>query len=138
MNACRPLAILLLALPVPALAQRTSGIHDTGVVQLEVFDNGKLGAFADGTGGTSGTGFVFGGKNGLFEGAFVVGQSSDRVSGDVYDFPDVEWRTVSPITPVTPPLGYDEAYVAVYDDSSASNPLGLRVTQRSYARRAVS
>jgi len=129
----RLLAALLLALPVPALAQWTSGLHDTGVVRFEVFDNGKLGAFFDGDSSTIGEGFVFGGENGLFEGAFVVGLSSELVSGDFYDFPDVEWATVSPVSSVVPPDDFDEAYEAVYDDSAAPDPIGLRVTQTTYA-----
>ncbi|MDX1421449.1 MAG: T9SS type A sorting domain-containing protein [Rubricoccaceae bacterium] len=128
----RFLVPLLLAVPLPALGQWTSALHDTGVVQLEVFDNGKLGAFSDGAGGTIGEGFVFAAENGLFEGAFVVGQDYDQVSGDVYGYPDLEWITVEPITAITPPAGFDEAYEAVYTDSGAPNPIGLDVTQTTY------
>ena len=127
------LPVLLLTFPASAPAQPTSGLHDTGVVRFEVFDNGKLGAFYDGDDGTIGEGFVFGGEDALYEGAFLVGQDYDQVSGGVNDYPDLEWVTVEPVTVITPPPGFDEGYEAVYDDSGALNPIGLTVTQTTYA-----
>src|SRR5690606_21018708 len=100
MNRYRLFAALLFALPLPALTQPTSGVHDTGVVRFEVFDNGKLGAFYDGDDGAIGEGFLFNGENGLYEGGFVVGWGPEQVSGDLYDYPDLEWVTVEPVVPI--------------------------------------
>jgi hypothetical protein len=133
MRARSPLAALLLALPVTALAQWTSGIHDTGVVRFEVFDNGKLGAFFDGDDGAIGTGFVFDGEQGLFEGAFLVGAGPGHVTGGIGDFPDLEWAAASPVTPQYHPIFGVDGYEAVYADAS-QNPPGLTVTQFSYSR----
>ncbi len=103
-------------------------IHDTGTVQFEVFDNGEIGA----TSGI-GTGFVFDGDQGLFEGTFLVGQSLTQVSGDLYEEPDFEWVTVDPIMAITPPTDFDQAFEAAYDDSGAADPIGVEVTQQSYS-----
>ena len=108
-------------------------IHDTGDVQFEVFGFGELGAYADADGIPIGTGFVFDGDNGLYESTFLVGLSSTQVSGDAYEFPDLEWANTSPLALATPPSGYDQAFSAGYDDSAAANPIGVEVSQLSYS-----
>src|SRR5690606_39003512 len=91
-NPCRrPLAALALLLaPAVVLAQPASCTHDTGVTRFAVSDNGSLGSYADDAGNAVGTGFVVNGENGLFEGEVLVGRSSTQVSGDAYEYPDVE------------------------------------------------
>ncbi len=108
-------------------------IHDTGDVQFEVFGFGELGSYADADGIPIGTGFVFDGDNGLYESTFLVGLSSTQVSGDAYEFPDLEWANTSPLALATPPSGYDQAFSAGYDDSAAANPIGVEVSQLSYS-----
>lgn len=108
-------------------------IHDTGDVQFEVYDFGELGAYADAAGVSVGTGFVFNGDNGLYESTFLVGLSQDQVSGDAYEFPDLEWATTDPLAEADPPPGFDQAFTAGYDDSAAANPIGVDVSQLSYS-----
>ncbi|MDX1420540.1 MAG: hypothetical protein R3181_11285 [Rubricoccaceae bacterium] len=140
MNGYRRLVTLLFTLPLPALAQPTSsGIIDTGAVQFELFDNGELGAYGDTGGPPTGTGFVFGGINGLYEGTFLVGQSSTQVSGSLWERvfgTPVEWVPVMPVAPVPPPAGFDVALQTTYEDAAATGdgPIGLTVTTTAFAR----
>jgi hypothetical protein len=128
---------LLLALPAAVQAQV---IHDTGPVELEVFDNGFLGAGAN----VPGSGFVFNGQNGLFEGQLLVGLSTTQVSGEAYADSvaggqgPFEWVALSgpdgiPGPGIAPYDEFDTGYSAVYDDSGAPNPIGLEVVQNSYS-----
>ncbi|MCH8031986.1 MAG: hypothetical protein IIB09_09275, partial [Bacteroidetes bacterium] len=100
---------------------------------MEVFDNGFLGASCiDG-----GTGFVFNGANGLFEGQLIVGVGPSQVSGEAYvecTATSREWQTTAPISSITPPYaGFDQGFESSYNDSFASNPIPVLVTQRSYS-----
>ncbi len=111
-------------------------IHDTGLVQFEVYDDGNLGTEAAGPQNFPGTGFVFddvnaGGNGGLFSSTFIVGQSPSQVSGMAYA--TGEWVTVDSLMVAAPPMDFDQAFLAGYDDSGASNPIGLEVEQYSYS-----
>lgn len=106
-------------------------IHDTGLVALEVFDNGEVGATSG-----AGLGFTYGAgedaDGALYEGTFLVGFSPDDVVGDAYEEPDFEWTTVSPIMPGEAPDGFDQYFTASYDDSGSS-AIGVTVTQESFS-----
>ncbi len=108
-------------------------IHETGPVSFEVFGNGSLGSFADAAGASNETGFVFDGDNGLYEGEFLVGASISQVSGDAYEFPDIEWAPVNPLFNAPPPDGADQAFTSSYSDAAAANPIGVEVSQYSYS-----
>lgn len=108
-------------------------IHDTGDVMLEVYANGSIGAFADEAGASVGTGFTFEGSNGLYEGEFLVGASNTQVSGDAYEFPDIEWTTVDSLRQASPPDGANQAFTASYSDAAAANPIGVTVDQLSFS-----
>ncbi len=115
-------------------------IHDTGLVQFEVYATGNLGTEPAGPSSFPGTGFVFDGTLGLFTGSFVVGASPTQVSGNYYGGGSAtfEWVEVQGLTELAPPFGtpyedFDQAFEAVYNDSGAPNPIGLEVTQRSYS-----
>src|SRR5690606_27776472 len=103
--------LAFLAAPLAASAQDPGEVLDTGVVQFEFYDNGELGAFADGSGASFGTGFVFNGLNGLYEGTLLVGQSFSQVSGEAYELSNIgpdshEWVNVTPMSSITPPAGF--------------------------------
>jgi hypothetical protein len=109
-------------------------IHDTGLVQFEVYDDGNLGTVSPAP--FAGQGFVFDGVNasgngGLFAATFLVGQSPDQVSGTAYESGD--WVTTSPLFAVEPPEDFDQAFEASYNDSGAPLPIGLEVEQFSYS-----
>ena len=100
---------------------------------MEVFDNGFLGASCvDG-----GTGFVFNGANGLFEGQLIVGVGPSQVSGEAYvecTATSREWQTTAPIASTSPPYaGFDQGFESSYNDALASSPIPTQVTQRSYS-----
>ena len=104
-------------------------VHDTGLVQFEVYDDGNLGTESPAP--FAGTGFVFDGTQGLFASTVVVGQSQDQVSGMAYE--TGEWVTTNPLSLAAPPEGFDQAFAAAYDDSGAPNPIGVEVDQLSYS-----
>ena len=112
-------------------------VHDTGEVQLEVFADGHIGAYAIEDQTSFGTGFVFDGENGLYEAQLLVGLSPNQVSGQPYSIPNeaglVEWMEVEPLTVAAPPEGADQAFSATFDDSSAPNPIGVTAMQLSYS-----
>ena len=124
--------VLLLCCASSVVAQPQSRTHDTGPVRFEVFDNGTLGGYVN-VATPEGTGFVFLGDNGLYEAQILVGRNAGQVSGAVYGFPAVEWSNTLPISAVPPPSGFDEAYLTAFDDSPASNPIGVRVVETSYS-----
>jgi len=112
-------------------------IHDTGLVEFEVFSNGQLGTEPP---NWLGAGFTYDGTQGLFISSFVVGASPTQVSGNYYGggTGTFEWVEVEGLTELAPPFGapyenFDQAFEATYDDSIAPNPIGLEVTQRSYS-----
>ncbi|MEP0545364.1 MAG: T9SS type A sorting domain-containing protein, partial [Rhodothermales bacterium] len=109
-------------------------IHDTGLVQFEVYDDGNLGTVSPAP--FAGQGFVFDGVNasgngGLFAATFLVGQSPDQVSGTAYESGD--WVTTSPLFVADPPEDFDQAFETSYDDSGAPLPIGLEIEQFSYS-----
>jgi hypothetical protein len=127
------LAVLGL-LALPALAQST---HNTGTVTLQVFGDGTLGQNLG-----IGSGFTFGGANGLYEGQLMVGNSGSRVSGQPYfanpGTPPTDWVQVQAPTALTPPFPapfdlFDQGYSASFTDAAAPQPFGITVRQRTYS-----
>ena len=109
----------------------TVGTHDTGLVELDVFDYGFIGTDVD----FGGTGFTFGGENGLFVGSVLVGIDGNVVSNPFDGFS--EWTVVSEVEPIAPPV--EGVCPGVFFDtgfetSFESTDLGVRVTERSYSR----
>ena len=100
-------------------------MHNTGVVQFEVFEYGYFGAFAD----FSGSGFVFeDNPSALFVGTVLIG-----VDGNVSNNPYAgapEFMSESPVEAITPPAPFDQAFLTVF----SSEELGVRVTEHSYSR----
>ena len=111
-------------------------IHETDSVEFEVYADGHIGAFADAASASVGTGFVYEGDNGLYEGQLLVGASATQVSGEPYSIPQsgsVEWQLVDPMVVAGPPQDFDQAFRGAFDDGSAPNPIGVTVSQYSYS-----
>src|SRR5690606_34816692 len=100
---------------------------DSGTVQFTLFDNGELAADTG-----IGTGFVYDGWNGAFEGTFLVGQSFTQVSGEAYEGQTgaYEWVNTTPIVENTPNLNYSVSF----NDSAAlgDGPIGADVSLNAY------
>ncbi len=109
----------------PALEE---AIHDTGLVQFEVYADGNFGTSSP---SFAGTGFLYDGIQGLFASTFLVGQAVDQVSGMAYE--SGEWVTVDSLSNADAPDDFDQAFSATYDDSGAANPIGIEVNQLSYS-----
>ena len=102
----------------------------------------SLGVYADGNFGTDpsidfdGPGFVFNGVQpggaALFSSTFAAGTSPAALSGSAYD-ENSDWVAEQLVTEIEAPSGFTSAYEAIYTDANAESPLGLRVTQRTYA-----
>ncbi len=116
------------------------GNHDVGNVVLTVTNFGSLGYYDyAGTGTNVGSGFQYpaGTTSGLFHGSLMVGISPNQVSDncygnnayDNYDF------TVIPGGELFIQQGTvaDQEGLAIFDDGGSSAPLGVEITQRSYA-----
>ena len=103
-------------------------VHNTGDVEFEVFADGDLGTDSP---DFTGTGFVFEGAQGLFASNVLVGAGPEQVSGMAYE--EGEWVTTEPLAIAAPPLDFEQAFGAAFDDSGASNPIGVEVDQLSYS-----
>ena len=133
MRSFSPARILLcagsLGLLIPGTGAQTPGEHDTGVVQMAVYDDGTLGR--DGT--FAGTGFVYRGDQNLFYSTLVVATSFTQTSGTLYSHPS-DFVVADPIQSIPPPSAlFDQAFEATFEDSNARVPIGVRVTQRTYS-----
>lgn len=102
--------------------------HNNNNVQLSVFNNGVIGAIE----GETGIGFVFNGKNSLFEGDLIIGKSSSQVSGSLWKR---EFGRKSLISEIQSELeGFDQAYTTSFDDTRAPNTIGLNITQKTHSK----
>ncbi len=105
-------------------------VHDTGVVTLDLLDDGFIGTDL-GVGG----GFTFNGTNALFEGQLIVARSATQISGSPYSSDPSgagpQWSTTSAPSGVPPPVGFNQAFQTDFDDSPPGGGIGLAVTQRS-------
>ena len=105
--------------PVP-----TSGTHDTGVVQFDVYDYGFLGADVE----FAGTGFVFNDTPGLFVSSVLAGVNGNVVSNPYNGLS--EWTVVSEVQTITPPAPFDQAFQTSFDNED----IGILTTMTSLSR----
>ncbi|TFB13645.1 T9SS type A sorting domain-containing protein [Candidatus Marinimicrobia bacterium MT.SAG.4] len=112
------LGIWIDAVPIEAIE------HNNNNTVLTIFNNGVLGRDA--------AGFQFNGENGLFEADVFVAQSSTQVSGNLFE---PEFGTIGSIQSIQSYLsGFDQAFVTVYNDKRAPNPIGIRILQLSHSK----
>ncbi|MCG8607451.1 S8 family serine peptidase, partial [bacterium] len=110
--------------------------HDTGPLQTTITTQGNIGfvGFAD---ETPGVGFVLNGSNILFEGGLMIGTGQNRVSDSIRGTDDAaqddDFKSISVLSLVTPGQFADEEGRVVLDDGLADAPLGVQITQESYA-----
>ncbi|MEL6705290.1 MAG: T9SS type A sorting domain-containing protein [Bacteroidota bacterium] len=97
---------------------------DTGLVQTEILPGGFWGANRG-----DGTGFVFDGTNGLFEGQFIASVTANETFGIPYAGDNNGWVATSEPTQATPPDGFESAFTVTF----ASDDGALSVTQLAYA-----
>jgi hypothetical protein len=116
------------------------GDHDVGNVVLTVTNFGSLGYYDyAGTGSNVGSGFQYpaGSTSGLFHGSLMVGVSGSQVSDNCYgnDAYDNYDFTVVPGGELFIQEGTvaDQEGLAIFDDGGSASPLGVEITQRSYA-----
>ena len=87
----------------------------------------------DGTFGTPTSGeFAFNGKNGLFAGTLVIGQSEQQVSGQLFTPEFAAMTAIEQVSSAYP--GFETTYEARYNDSRAADPIGLEIVQRSHSK----
>ncbi|MFQ5824682.1 MAG: S8 family serine peptidase [bacterium] len=110
--------------------------HDTGTLQTSITTQGNIGfiGFAE---ESPGVGFVFDGSNFLFEGGLMLGTGpttvSDCIRGADGSTQDDDFRPVSILSVVSPGEFADQEGLVLLEDSLASNPLGLEITQETFA-----
>ena len=114
--------------------------HDINNVDFTLTSFGMLGFYDYGdTGESFGTGFQYprGTENVLYVGSFMVGTASDQVSDCSYG--DSAYLLYDWVTSEGGNFKKDATHVSdqdgatVYNDSRAENPIGIEVSQRSYA-----
>ncbi|RJP81151.1 MAG: T9SS C-terminal target domain-containing protein [Candidatus Zixiibacteriota bacterium] len=116
------------------------GDHDAGNVVLTVTGFGALG-YSDyaGTGQQTGSGFQYPAdtQNALYHGSLLVGNAPAMVSDNCYGnaaYTNYDFRTVAGGALSLYAGGQaDQEGVAVFNDAGSALPLGVEVTQRSYA-----
>ncbi len=111
--------------------------HDTGTIVSSVTGQGNIGYTGFRT-DTTGTGFKFNGVDFLFEGGLLVstgpGNMSDCIRGGGDNASqELDFLATSPIVFNTPGSLADEETSVVLEDVLAESPLGVKVTQRTYA-----
>ncbi len=106
-------------------------MHNNNNITASVFNSGVFGRYF-----SDGAGFWFNGKNGLYHGQNFAGISHDQVSGIPHSAPEIsEFATVSMVEAVESPFdGFDQGFRAIFDDSRAENPIGVKIIQNSYAK----
>jgi hypothetical protein len=109
--------------------------HNTGNMQVSVFQNGAIGH--DAPNWTYGGGMLFQDKKaGLFTGGLIVGPSGrGTVNGHLGSFGiNGDFRNTSPISGFTNIEGqWDQVSLCTFDDGAALDPLDLKVVQRTYS-----
>ncbi|UCD38312.1 MAG: right-handed parallel beta-helix repeat-containing protein, partial [Fidelibacterota bacterium] len=99
-------------------------VHDLDRVDFSIKNNGEI--------GNRGAlrGFSYNDNSGLYGGSLVIAQSSEQVSGGQFTG---EFATITGFEDVTSTFpDSDPAYMTQFDDQRSLNPIGVRVTQRSY------
>jgi len=108
--------------------------HNTGTVTATITNKGNIGF--TGFAGTPGSGFIFNGTNFLFEGSFILGIDANRVSdairAGVSSEQDDDFGAISPLI-LTQGQVSDEFGRVVLDDAFAENPIGVEISQESFA-----
>jgi subtilisin family serine protease len=119
--------------------ERSIATHNLGRIQFTVSNFGALGLGDPSIFKLDGAGFKFGGgSNFLWEGGIIVGTGMTKISSSVHEMYSEPRRdfVIAPggnLTLETPGSIADQQTHAVFDDSHAESPLGLTITQESFA-----
>ena len=111
--------------------------HNTGTVEMSLTDEGNIG-WADFQASSEGKGFRFLGIDWLFEGGFLVGTREERISDSVRNTGELTQdadlsREADTFFGITPGQVTSEVGLVTLNDSTAADPIGLRIRQESYA-----
>jgi len=105
--------------------------HNNNNTILSVFNIGVVGNEQD----ERGDGFFFNGQNGLFAGSIIIGQSKTQVSGFLYSNTITEFAPKSAVvSSISSISGFDQAFMASFDDSRAFSPIGVSIAQKSSSK----
>ncbi len=131
--------IIIRTAEIPPDGTPTFYTHSTGRIDFTITNFGQFG-FGNGAFFPIGyDGFAFdGSSNQLYEGAFIIGYDVDHVSDGARNFvaePDNDFAVAQNGTMqiLTPGPDADQQTISIFDDSFAENPMGLEITQKSYA-----
>jgi photosystem II stability/assembly factor-like uncharacterized protein len=109
--------------------------HNTGNMEISVFQNGSIGHAAPSW--TYGDGLVYKGNiDPLFSGGLILGTSeTGMVNGQLGSFGiSSDFQNTSPIAGFeSVPGKWDQVATCAFNDLSSPFPLGIRVVQRSYS-----
>jgi photosystem II stability/assembly factor-like uncharacterized protein len=110
--------------------------HQTGNMEISVFQNGSIGHAAPNW--NYGDGLIYKGNpvDPLFGGGLVLGTTgSGRVNGQLGSFGiNNDFQTIIPIKGFeSVPGKWDQVTTSIFNDETSPSPLGIRVVQRSYS-----
>ncbi len=127
------------SLRVGRLSEPAIATHDIGNVLFTISNFGQYGLAPTGINGIwDGEGFKMpqSGTNLLYEGALMIGDGPTRVSNGARDADQNmgdDFSALDEILLLEPGPFADQEYHTIFNDQAATNPLGIIVTQRSYA-----
>ncbi len=109
--------------------------HDTGTLLTSITAQGNIG-FAGFSDDTPGDGFVFNGTNMLFEGGLMIGTGvntlSDCIRGGTESEQDDDFKSLIALNIVSPGEFSDQEGSVLLDDSFASSPLQVNISQTTF------
>jgi hypothetical protein len=109
--------------------------HSTSLVRTSVTTEGNIG-WIDFQ-GSEGVGFLYGAENLLYEGGFMVATSANAVSdcirGSNVSIQENDMRAISELRLYTPGAHFHQSSTVDFDDSLASNPIGVSINQLGLA-----
>ncbi len=108
----------------------------TNFVQTSIADNGKFG-FVDYPSNNLGLGWLYSGKQHLFEGSILIGRkTNNRISDNVRASgfaASNDFLNTQPAVLVTPGLVANQEVMTAYNDNGNATPLNYSIQQKSWA-----
>ena len=111
-------------------------VHNTGDLQVAIFNNGVVGAYNDDAGNSIGTGVVYKGQNGIYSGGVIYGTTAaDTVNGNMGSFNvgDLENVTGTFGSGFTTDANFNQITTCKVSDTKSTKPYGYEVIQQTYS-----
>jgi len=111
-------------------------VHNTGDLQVAIFNMGVVGAYTDASGNSIGTGVVYKNQNGIYSGGLIYGTAQgDSVNGNMgsFNIGDLENVTGTFGSGFTSDANFNQITTCKVSDTKSTKPYGFEVIQKSYS-----